>query len=194
MTAPKWFTDALALIDPLLSVRKSIVTSHWVIERKGVITTDEIGILIRRRDRLHRWITNPHTAEQKEQIHKNRQGWQSLCDEVESAQHGKRIICRPRALNQEVYNGICKSDLQRYGGFARFCTEIEQAEEKHEADQERMLSNKRQAMSAEVYDILGFLHRRKGTQLDQGEQDLKFMLHGRHTKPDDKPLVQLTDF
>jgi hypothetical protein len=194
LTAPKWFTDALALMDPLLSVRKSVVTSHWVIERKAVISADEIGILIRRRDRIHRWITTPHTAEQKDQIHKNRKEWQSLCDEVESAQRGKRIISRPRVLNQEVYNDICKADIRRYGGHARFSTDMERAEEKREEDQERMLSNKRKAMSAEVYDMLGFMHRKKGTELDHGHQDLGYLLHGRHTKPDDAPLVTLSDF
>lgn len=193
MIAPKWFTDAIALLDPLLSVRKSVVTSHWVVERKAVIPASEIQILIRRRDRMWRWITSP-TTEQKEQIHKNRVAWQNLCDEVESAQHGKRVICRPRWLDQTVYNGLCQSDIQRYGGFARFCTELEQEEERIEADQERMQSNKRVAMNAEVYDILNFLNRKKGSELDNGHQDLKYLLHGRHTAEGDAPLISLTDF
>ena len=150
--------------------------------------------MIRRRDRIHRWITTPHTAEQKDQIHKNRKAWQDLCDQVASAEQQKRIIARPRVLNQEVYNAICKADLQRYGGFAQFATELEQDEERREADQERILSNKRQALSAEVFDILSFLHRKRGTKLDQGEQDLKYLLHGRHTSPEEGPLVTLTDF
>lgn len=115
-------------------------------------------------------------------------------DEVCSAEQQKRVICRPRALNQEVYNSLCQSDFQRYGGFARYCTQMEQEEERLEAEQERIMSNKRQAMNAEVYDILQFLHRKRGAALDQGHQDLKYLLHGRHTVEGDAPVVQLSDF
>lgn len=191
--APKWFVAALSQMDPLLSLRRSIVTSHWVIERKAVIVDSEIDTLRRRRDRMWRWINHPNQT-QKEQLHKNRKEWQSLADEVCSAEQQKRIICRPRTLDQKVYNDLCQADFQRYGGFARYCTQLEQEEERLEAEQERILSNKRQAMNAEVFDILSFLNRKRGAALDHGHQDLKFLLHGRHTGEGDKPVVQLSDF
>ena len=193
---PKWFTDALAILDPLLSVRKSIVTSHYVIERRAVIPASEIEILRRRRDRVWRWINFPN-AEQQKQLHKNRQNWQSLCDEVASAEQGKRVICRPRWLDREVYNGLCQADMQRYGGYARFCSELEAQEERIEAEHERVMSNKRQAMNAEVYSILEFLERKRSDAManrPEAELDLNYLLHGRHAKAGDAPLIQLADF
>ena len=82
---------ALGILDPLLSVRRSVVTSHWVIERNAVILESEVATIIRRRDRMWKWINFP-TEAQKEQIHQNRKEWQSLMDEVESAQRQKRVI------------------------------------------------------------------------------------------------------
>lgn len=196
MKPAAWFIKALGILDPLLSVRSSVVTSHFVIERKAVILGSELETLRRRRDRMYRWITFPN-EDQKKQIHKNRMAWQSLCDEVESAEHGKRVIVRPRALNQEVYDGLCRSDFRRYGGAARFCTELEQEEERLEADVERMLSNKRCAMNAEIFDIMNFLERKKSDAManrPESELDLSYLLHGRHSKPGDAPLVQLADF
>lgn len=193
MKPPAWFVKALGILDPLLSVRESVVTSHFVIDRKAVISGSELETLRRRRDRIWRWVNFPN-EDQKKQLHKNRLAWQSLADEVESAEHGKRVIVRPRALNQEVYDALCKSDFRRYGGAARFCTEQEQEEERLDADAERILSNKRQALNAEVFDILEFINRRRGSELDNGHQDMGYLLHGRHTKPGDGPLVQLSDF
>lgn len=193
MRAPAWFTTLLSQMDPLLSVRKSIVTSHWVIERKGVIVGTEIDTLKRRRDRFARWITYPN-AEQKEQLHKNRKEWQSLCDEVFSAEQQKRVICRPNVINRKVYDDLCQADIQRYGGYARFCTEIEQREERLEADQERVLSNRRRAFNAEVFDMLSFLRRKRLTALDHNKDDMKYLLHGKHTTEGEGPVIKLTDF
>jgi hypothetical protein len=192
-TAPEWFVKALAAMDPLMSIRRSIVTSHWVLERKAVILSSEIETLRRRRDRMRRWISSPNQIQQ-DQIKKNTKEWESLVDEVCSAEQQKRVICRPRFLDQKVYNDLCQADFQRYGGFARYCTELEQEEERLEAEQERILSNKRQAMNAEVYDMLDFLYRKRGAALDHGHQDLKYLLHGQHTKNGDKPIVTLSDF
>ena len=194
MKPPAWFVKAIGIMDPLLSVRKSIVTSHYVIERKGYISQSEIATLIRRRDRTYRWITYPN-EDQRKNLHANRQQWQSLMDEVESAQHGKRIIGRPRALTQEVYNDLCRTDIKRYGGHARFSTMLEQEEERREADQERMMDNRRRALNAETYDMMSFLRRKRANLLDHGEdKDLKYLLHGKRTQPGDEPLVKLTDF
>jgi hypothetical protein len=193
MKPPEWFVRALTQMDPLLSIRRSIISEHWVIERKAVILGTEVETLRRRRDRIYRWVTFPNDVQRKN-LAANRKEWQSLVDEVDSAERQKRIICRPRVINQQVYNDLCSSDIQRYGGFARFCTDIEQREEREEAEVERVLSNKRQAMNAEVYDMLDFLYRKRGSALDHGHDDLKYLLHGRHTKPGDAPVVQLADF
>jgi hypothetical protein len=192
---PAWFVRALGVLDPLLSVRASESSDvHWVIERKGVIPPQELAILKRREARLWHWINSPANDTQRDQVHKNRITWMSLKDELVSAQQGKRVVCRPTALIQQVYDDLCKSDFQRYGGYARFCEDLETAEDTFEADQERQLSNKRQAMNGEVYDILAFLSRKRETEMHHGHRDLNYLLHGRHSKPDDKPVIQLTDF
>lgn len=194
-TPSAWFVRALGVLDPLLSVRASVSSGkHWCVERKAVVPTSEIEILRRREARLWRWINSPVDDTQRQQIHKNRVAWMSLRDELTAAEAGKRVICRPTVLTQQVYNDLCKSDFQRYGGYARFCEELETAEEAAEADQERMLSNKRQAMSGEVYDIMQFLHRRKNAEMENGHRDLKYLLHGRHSAPEDKPLIQMAEF
>ena len=194
MKPPAWFVKAIGIMDPLLSVRRSIITEHWVIERRAVILGSEIETLRRRRDRIRRWITSPNATQQKN-LEKNRKEWESLVDETASAEQQKRIICRPVVINQQVYNDLCNSDFQRYGGFARYCTDVEQDEERREAEMERIMSNKRQAFNAEVYDILNFLSRRRSSELHHGhDDDLRFLLHGKHSKPGDKPLVQLSDF
>lgn len=193
MKPPAWFIKAIEILDPLLSVRRSQVSAHWVIERKAVIPITELDTLRRRTARVWRWIHFPN-EEQKKQLHANRVSWQALQDEVTSAELGKRVICRPRVLNQQVYNDLCQSDIRRYGGYARFCTDMEQAEERREADVERMTSNKRQAMNGEVYDMLNFMERRRSAELGHGHQDLAYLLHGRHSQPGDAPVIQLTDF
>jgi len=194
MKPPAWFVKAIGIMDPHLSVRRSIVTSHWVIERKAFIQPSELATLIRRRDRTYRWITYPN-EDQKKALHANRQQWQSLMDEVESAEHGKRIIGRPRVLNQGVYDDLCKSDIRRYGGHARFSTRLEQDEERREADQERMADNRRKAFNAEIFDQMDFIYRKRANMLDHGEdKDLKYLLHGKRTQPGEEPLIKLTDF
>lgn len=193
MRPPEWFMKALSILDPLLSVRRSVVTSHWVIERKAVILPSEVETMKRRRDRIWRWINFPN-EDQKRQIHQNRIAWQNLQDEIVSAETGKRVICRPRVLNQQVYNDLCASDMKRYGGAARYCTQLEQDEERREADIERITSNKRQAMNGEIYDMMQFLDRKKTDAMANGHQDLQYLLHGKHTKEGDKPVFQLAEF
>ena len=192
MRPPQWFVKAIGILDPLLSIRHSIVTSHWVIERKAVILESEVETIRRRRDRMWKWINYPNER-QKEQIHQNRKEWQSLVDEADSAERQKRVICRPRVLNQGVYDGLCNSDFRRYGGYARYCTELEQEEERREAEVERILENKRRVVHSEVYDILKFLQDKKGALLDRNEQDLHYMLHGTRTTENTAPHIILSD-
>jgi hypothetical protein len=192
MMPPVWFVKAIGLLDPLLSIRHSLVTSHWVIERQGIILDTEVQTIKRRRDRMWKWINYPN-ARQKEQIHQNRKEWQSLVDEADSAERQKRVICRPRVLNQGVYDDLCQSDFRRYGGYARYCTQMEQEEERREAEVERLLENKRKVLHGEVYDILKFLQEKKGSLLDRNEQDLHYMLHGTHATENTTPHIVLSD-
>ena len=192
MKPPAWFVKAIGILDPLLSIRRSLVTSHWVIERKAAILYTEIDTIKRRRDRMWKWITYPN-QNQKEQIHQNRKEWQSLVDEADSAERQKRVICRPRVLNQGVYDDLCNSDFRRYGGYARYCTELEQEEERREAEVERILENKRKVVHSEVYDILRFLQEKKGALLDRNEQDLQYMLHGTRSTENTTPHIVLSD-
>lgn len=192
MKPPAWFVKALDILDPLLSIRRSVVTSHWVIERTAVILDSEVETIKRRRDRMWKWINFPN-AQQKDQIHQNRKEYQSLMDEVASAERQKRVICRPRVLNQGVYDDLCQSDFRRYGGYARYCTQLEQEEERRDAEIERILENKRKVVHAEVYDILSFLNRKKGALLDRNEQDLNYMLHGKRSTEETAPHIVLSD-
>lgn len=196
MQPPAWFVRAIGILDPLLSVRRSEVSSHWVIERKAAVPASETATLIRREARIWRWINFPN-EDQKKNLHKNRVAWQAIHDEVAAARAGKRVVCRPRTLTQQVYNDLCASDIRGYGGFARFCTDMEAEEERVEAEAERVTSNKRQAMNGEVYSILNFLDRKRFDAISnrpESELDLKYLLHGKHTQPGDGPLIQLTDF
>jgi hypothetical protein len=192
MKPPAWFVKAIGLLDPLLSIRHSLVTSHWVIERQGIILDTEVQTIKRRRDRMWKWINYPN-ARQKEQIHQNRKEWQSLVDEADSAERQKRVICRPRVLNQGVYDDLCQSDFRRYGGYARYCTQMEQEDERRDAEIERLLENKRKVVHGEVYDILKFLRDKKGSLLDHNEQDLNYLLHGKRSTENTTPHIVLAD-
>ena len=192
MTPPEWFAKAVGILDPLINIRRSVVTNHWVLERKAVILDSEVQTIRRRRDRIWKWINFPNER-QKEQIHQNRKEWNSLMDEVESAERQMRVICRPRELSQAVYNDLCQSDYRRYGGYARFCTQLEQEEERREAEIERIMENKRKVVHSEVYDILKFLQDKKGSLLDRNEQDLNYLLHGKRTTEETKPHIVLAD-
>jgi hypothetical protein len=96
-------------------------------------------------------------------------------------------------LNQGVYDDLCQSDFRRYGGYARYCTQMEQEEERREAEVERILENKRRVVHSEVYDILKFLQDKKGALLDRNEQDLHYMLHGTRTTENTAPHIILSD-
>lgn len=193
MNAPQWFVRALSTLDPLLRVRWGNVRAHWVIERKGIIPAQELEILIRRERRLWRWITTPAPAQQ-DAIHKNRITWMNVAEELDSARRGYRVICMPTVLNNQVYHDLCRSDFQRYGGFARFCDELEAQETFAENDAERQLTNKRQAMNGEVYDIMQFLNRKRGSAMEAGRTDLNYLLHGKQSPEGDKPLLTLAEF
>ena len=52
-------------------------------------------------------------------------------------------------------------------------------------------------MSGEIFSIMNFLERKRFDAMSnrpESQLDLGHLLHGRHTKPDDAPLIQLSDF
>jgi len=192
MNPPQWFVRALENLDPLLRVRWGQVRAHWVIERKGVIPAQEIETLQRRERRLFGWITYPN-PKQVEAIHKNRITWMNVAEELASARRGYRVICMPTVLNNQVFTDLCRSDFQRYGGFARFCDQMEAEEAFAENDAERQLANKRRAMNGEVYDIMNFLNRKKSDAMENGHTDLNYLLHGTQGEGA-KPVLTLAEF
>lgn len=191
MRPPAWFTRALGILDPLLEVRRSTAAPRWVIARRAAIPFTEIDLLRKRDKRLREWIADPTKADV---LAKNKKTWHSVHDELVSAEAGSRVICTPNVLNQEVYNDLCRADMQRYGGYARFCDAIEAEELKQDVAAERTSQNRRNAFNAEVYDIMSFLMRKRAVAEDHGEKDLKYLLHGQRTQPGEAPLIQLTDF
>jgi hypothetical protein len=48
-------------------------------------------------------------------------------------------------------------------------------------------------MHSEVFEILRFLHDKKGSLLDNNEQDLNYLLHGKRTTEETKPHIVLAD-
>lgn len=189
MKPPVWFTKALAVLDSNLRVRRSISSERWVIERKGFVPPTEIEILRRRSARLYSWLADQSKAKD---LDKNKKLWKSVKDELDSAEAGYRVICTPNDLTPQVYNDLCQSDMQRYGGFARFCDEIEAAEAKAEIEADRVMTNRHIAFNNEVFDILSFMERKRAVS-HQGK-DLNYWLHGKKTQPGDGPLITLTDF
>lgn len=189
MKPPVWFTKALSILDSQLRVRRSQAAERWVIERKGFVPLTEIEILRRRTARLYTWLSDPNKAND---LVKNTATWKSVKDELDSADAGYRVICTPNDLNTDVYNDLCRSDMQRYGGFARFCDEVEAKEAKDDLEAERVMTNKHLAFGNEVFDILRFMENKRAVA-HQGK-DLNWWLHGKTTQPGDAPLIQLTDF
>lgn len=191
MHPPAWFSKSLTVLDSQLRVRRSHATDRWVIDRKGFVPGTELEILRRRCDRLYSWLSDPNKVADRGT---NLKTWKSVKDEMDSAETGYRVICTPTDLNPGVFNDLCQADMQRYGGYARFCDAIEADEAKAELEQERTTSNKRVAMNAEVFDVLNFLGRKRAVAEDSHETDLRYMLHGKRTQPGDAPLITLTDF
>lgn len=190
-----WFVRALNLLDPLLRVRWGSAPAMWVIDRKAVIPDHELHYLRRKDDQAWKNCQpeNIPVDSKQDEIHKRRMRWQSVHEELVSAEDGRRVLFTTKVLNQTTYDWICQSDIKRYGGYARFADAVEAEEDRLQADHERVMENKRLAMNAEVYDIINFLRRKRAVAMDNNEQDLKYLLHGTRTKEGDKPLVQLTD-
>lgn len=189
----QWFVKAIGLLDPLLRVRWGSAPCHWIIDRKAVVPAWEIHNLRRKDEKAWKDCQSVPVDSEPNELHKRRMRWQSVHEELVSAEDQRRVIFTTPHLTQKTYDWICESDIKRYGGYARFADALEAQEDAIEADHARIMENKRLAMNAEVYDMLGFIRRKRAVALDNNEQDLKYLLHGDRTKAGDKPLVALTD-
>lgn len=191
----EWFVSAIAILDPLLRVRWSEATSNYVIDRKAVLGPTELYYLRKKEAGL--WFNcqaqNLPADTPNSKLTEYRMKWISIKAELESAEDSRRVIFIAKQLTKEHYNYLCTSDIKRYGGYARFADNLEAEESRAEADKERVMENKRNAMHAEVYDMMDFLHRKKGAYLDANCTDMHLMLHGRPKTPESEPLVRLTD-
>lgn len=187
------FVNSLKGLDPLLSVRYGDFVHQWVIERKGAITTNEIKYLNKRVERAAVILQNSADLHPN-QVEKTRATYLGVNEEVISAKQGKRVIVFAKFLNQQLYDALVLSDMQRFGGYARFADELEKAEAQREKDVERQLENKRMALHKESYDMLNFLWRKRSDALLNGQRDLRYLLHGQHSTESSPPLIKLTDF
>lgn len=161
-----------------------------MIDRQAILGPNELFYLRRRCARARNYWENPPADHTEANLHKHRLAWLNLLDEIASAEAGRRVIIIVNELNQAVYDMLCASDLQRFGGYARFADELEAFESRTEADQERVLRNKRLAISSETYDMLNFIWDKKSDMLENGEKNLGKLLHG---KKSEGPLIQLSE-
>ena len=195
MRPPEWFVKAIGILDPLLSVHWSDATAQFVIDRKAVLAPTELHYLRKKEAGL--WFQsqaqNLPTDTSTNVLHQNRIKWLGIKAELESAEAGRRVIFTTKELTPKTYEYLCASDIRNYGGYARFADDLEAEEARAESERERVMDNKSRAIHGEVYDMINFLHRKKGAYLDQNCQDMKFMLHGKRADPGDEPLIKLAE-
>lgn len=184
----QWFTRALEVVDPLLSVRFGNDIGQWVIERKAYVPPEEVAFLRRQRGRMAATLSDTKTERTNAQRSERKKDFLACCEELTSAECGKRVIMVTALLNQNVFNLLHRADIQAYGGHARFADALEAEEERSEKDAQRIHENKMKAVHGEVWDILKFLNARRGVALDRREQDLKYMLHGKRKEVGEEML------
>lgn len=172
-TPPSGFVRTLGLLDPLLSLRWGEGLGQWVVERKAVnFLPSEKGYMVRRRERLGRLhAANPNDV-------KTRDKFRNVCEEVISMQDGKRVILFTRDLNSHVYDALCLANIQKYGGYSRYCDKLEAEEEATEARLERAQANRREDASREMFEQVKFIENKKLSRMITGHKDLNSLLHG----------------
>lgn len=193
MIPPKGFVNSLKGLDPLLNVRYGDFIRQWVIERKSPVTQAEMDSLVRREARLRRILGNSADLHPN-QLAKNEASWIGVSEQWVSAKRGYRVILFTPHLGPRIYDALVLADIKRYGGYAAFADHIEAAEIKREKDIDRQLANKQNALNKEAYDMLQFIWRKRSDALANGQRDMRYLLHGKHTKKGDSPIIQLTDF
>jgi hypothetical protein len=189
-SAPEWFANSLRNYDSKLHLRWGEKLGQWCIERDAVITQEEIGYMRKRKNRTKTYANSPPPNATPRSIEQNLRLWLQLSEELAAARLNRRIILFVRELAPAVFDLLAAADISRYGGYARFADELERAEERSEAEAERILANKRNAYNKEVWSMLDHVWRKKEDKLLNGERDLGVLLHGKHSE---EPLITLTD-
>jgi hypothetical protein len=166
------FVTSLHAFDPLLSVRYGDVSRSWIIERKAFIPQDELAFLRRRRDRTARIMKTesplrPVTVKT----------FVGVSEELASAQDGKRVVLFAETLDSRVFDSLCLGDIQRYGGYSRYADEMDKQDSRDADAMEKRHSNEREELNRETFDQLGFLWRKRETELLSGERNMKKLLH-----------------
>ena len=174
--SPAAFQQAINAFDPLLRVRWSSSVGKFAVERLGHIPETERKYLAQRKKRLAGLIPSKQGKEQEAL----RRVYGEVSHELEAAEtRNARVIFFTEELNDSSYNALCASDITRYGGYSRYADELERREAAEEKERKRQTQNRMEDIHREAYDVLGFLQRRRSTQLEHGERDMKKLLHGR---------------
>ena len=174
--APETFQQALNSFDPLLTVRRGrALHKAWVIERKAYIPPSEVDFLARRQERAFRSASKKKIEKPQDYA----KAYDLACqirEEYEAAVGGKRVIIFVEKLDRRVFDALALGDVQRYGGFSRYISEIEARESFRDNDEKRMNSNQNEALSKEAYEKMNFLWDRRQTELIDGQTNMKELL------------------
>jgi hypothetical protein len=169
-TPPKGFVTMLSIMDDKLRVRWGPVIGAWVIDRMAHIPVSEKMLLEKRYNRLRRW------ANKVSPIAKEVETYMNIAEEWLSMKDGRRVIFTTPVLNDKVFNALCASDMQRYGGYSRFADELEAQERQEERARHWRQAHVREELNRESFDQINFLERKRTTQLQHGVTDLKTLL------------------
>lgn len=169
------FMRSIASLDPLLSVRWGAYANQWVVERKAVISQEEIGYLARRYRRLGEWVGDDTRSD----IERVRATYIGVAEELVSANQQRRVVFFTPHLDNRTYEQLCLSDIRRYGGYSRLADQMDEFEAGEMARLERALTEERLDINRETYDMLNFLWRKRAAALDHGQRDMNVLLHGK---------------
>lgn len=181
---PQKFESSLQALDPLLSLRWGASIHQYVVERRALIPRDEVEYLEKKKRGLAEALKTETDPEERKAIAYE---FQQVDEEIICAKHGKRVIIYAKELGRHIFDALCASDIQRYGGYSRFADELEKREMKRDAERSRQRSDYFRALNRETYSILDFIHRKSETALLNGEKDLNVLLHGRKRDADPVP-------
>lgn len=179
------FVRTLQMMDEQLSVYWGDYINQWVVARTGIISTTEIRYLRSRAQRL---------AELKKlnKASKHEIGvLAEVQEELKCALTGRRVIRFSETLDRRLYDELALSDIKSYGGYSRFCDELENFESRKQNEKKRVRDNKLLALNKEMYDVINFLDRKKSAEMAHGERNLNKLLHG---KKEEKRLFELQSF
>lgn len=187
--SPAGFRACVSRFDTQLDVRWGEALHQWVVDRTSVIPQNEMEYLQKRKERLERRLrTNPKTRIQlpngeedtvsldTEGLKKLEYLYRQVYEEWISAKRGRRVILFASHLTTEIVDALMLSDIKRYGGYSRFADELEYQEDKLEEARASAFRRENEENHRRVYSILDFLNRKRLTEMDHGERDLKKLL------------------